>query len=241
MPFRTVQTPDRSGLPSGVFGAGGGPSACGNPQIGKGSDDSLVVDYTHLFSPTFLVEGRFGWSAFRFALDAPDQDSKGSEQVGIPGLNDACPIEHCGGLSGFRIGGPVGAFHVGNSDHSHQLDNRGGYNYVAIATWTRGSHNLKFGTDLKWENSHRFDSSSNGSYGCFNTGLCEPDGFSRSLTGRPDVFNSGLGIASFMLGRSSNFQRIVYTRIPPTLLQKRDGGGGTATRPDRHTRVSGSR
>jgi len=205
----------------GVFGPGGGPGGCGVPQIGTGSDDSLAVDYTHLFSPTFLVEGRFGWTAFRFGLDAPDQNVAASEKVGIPGLNDACPIEHCGGLAGFRIGGPVGAFDAGNSDHSHQLDNRGGYNYVGIATWTHAAHNIKFGADIKYENSHRFDSSSMGNYGCFNGGLCEGDGFRRSLTGSPDVFDSGLGIASFLLGLSSNFQRIIYTRIPPTLLQKR--------------------
>jgi outer membrane receptor protein involved in Fe transport len=219
---RHTRTNQKEDCP-GVFGAGGGPSGCGDsPQIGTGSDDSLAVDYTHLFSPTFLVEGRFGWTAFRFGLDAPDQSVAASEQVGIPGLNDACPIEHCGGLAGFRIGGPVGAFNAGNSDHSHQLDNRGGYNFVGIASWTRGAHNIKFGADLKWDNSHRFDSSSMGNYGCFNGGLCDGDGFRRSLTGTPDVFDSGLGIASFLLGRSSNFQRILYTNIPPTLLQKRN-------------------
>jgi outer membrane receptor protein involved in Fe transport len=217
---RHTHTTQKEDCP-GVFGAGGGPSGCGDPQIGTGSDNSLAVDYTHVFSPTFLVEGRFGWTAFRFGLDEPDQTVPASEQVGIPGLNDACPIEHCGGLAGFRIGGPIGAFDAGNTDHSHQLDNRGGYNYVGIATWTRGAHSIKFGGDLKWENSHRFDSSSMGNYGCHNSGLCDTDGFRRSLTGSPDVFDSGLGIASFLLGLSSNFQRIIYTHIPPTLLQKR--------------------
>jgi outer membrane receptor protein involved in Fe transport len=216
---RTNQTEDCPG----VFGKAGGPGACGTPFLGSGSDDSLAVDYTHVFSPGFLVEGRFGWTAFRFLQNNPDADTATSEQVGIPNLNNACQnASDCGGLAGFRIGGPVGAFDVGNTDHSHQLDDRGGYNYVGIATWTHGSHSIKFGADIKYENSHRFDSSSQGDFGCFNGGLCAGDGFARSITGIPGNFDSGLGMASFLLGLSSNFQRIVYTKIPPTLLQKRD-------------------
>src|SRR5262249_46704034 len=95
-----------------------------------------------------------------------------------------------------------------------------GYNYVGLATWNHGAHTIKFGGDLKWENSHRFDSASMGNFGCFNGGLCSGDGFAQTLTGTPGVV-SGLGMASFLLGLSSNFQRIIYTTIPPTMLQKR--------------------
>jgi hypothetical protein len=218
--YRQTYTNQNEECP-GIFGAGGGPSGCGDtPQIGTGSDNSLAVDYIHVFSPTFVVEGRFGWSDFKFGVDAPDQNTNASEAAGQPGLNDACPAPDCGGLAGFRIGGPVGAFNAGNSDHSHQVDNRGGYNYVGLATWTHGAHTIKFGGDLKWENSHRFDSASMGNFGCFNGGLCSGDGFAQTLTGTPGV-ESGLGMASFLLGLSSNFQRIIYTTIPPTMLQKR--------------------
>src|SRR5436853_220533 len=92
--LRVFQLPGRArpvrGECPGVFGAAGGPGECGTPFLGSGSDDSLAVDYTHVFSPGFLVEGRFGWTAFRFLQNNPDADTATSEQVGIPNLNNAC-------------------------------------------------------------------------------------------------------------------------------------------------------
>ena len=136
--------------------------------VATGNQNSAVGNITHAFSQNLVVEGRFGWTLNEWKTDAPDQASASSTAFGIPGLNSAC--SQCGGLVGFQIGGPVGAFSFGNNTHAHQVDNYGNYNYVGIVNWTHGAHSFKFGedTELAWRD--RRDTSSQGQIGCGNSG-----------------------------------------------------------------------
>lgn len=190
-----------------------------NGFVADGSNHSLSFDYTRVIRPNLLFEGRFGWLQRGWKQDAIDQSSNTSTDIGLPGVNDACPS--CGGLTGFRIGGPVGAFDIGNNDHAHQVDNYGGYNYVGIVTWVNGAHNLKFGGDINFTWRDRRDTSSQGNIGCFNSGLCDGNGFAQALTGSPAFAGSGLSMASFLLGRASTFSRVIYARNLPEASQKR--------------------
>lgn len=178
-----------------------------------GDNNSLVANYTRLMGSNLVLEGRFGWTQNEWSQNALDQASKTSEQFGIPGLNNACTS--CGGLAGFIIGGPVGGFSYGNNDHSHQVDNYGGYNFVGVATWTHGSHSFKFGTDtlLAWRD--RRDTSSQGDFGCANTGVCNGNGFSQQVTGSPLAPGSGLSMATYLLGDVTSFGRVIYARNLP--------------------------
>lgn len=182
-------------------------------NVAEGNNNSLVANYTRAVGSNLVFEGRFGWTLNEWKQDAFDQESKTSEQFGIPGLNSAC--NSCGGLAGFIIGGPVGGFSFGNNDHSHQVDNFGNYNYVGIATLTHGAHSFKFGTDtlLTWRD--RRDTSSQGDFGCANTGVCSGNGFSQQITGSPAVPGSGLSVATFLLGQVSAFGRVIYARNLP--------------------------
>jgi Carboxypeptidase regulatory-like domain/TonB dependent receptor len=182
-------------------------------NVAEGNNNSLVANYTRVVTPNLIIEGRFGWTLNEWKQDAVDQASKTSEQFGIPGLNSAC--DSCGGLAGFIIGGPVGAFSFGNNDHSHQVDNYGNYNFVGVATWTHGAHSFKFGTDtlLTWRD--RRDTSSQGDFGCANTGVCSGNGFSQQITGSPAAPGSGLSIATLLLGDASAFGRVIYARNLP--------------------------
>ena len=182
-------------------------------NIAEGNNNSLVANYTRVVTPNLVVEGRFGWTLNEWKQDAVDGGSKTSEQFGIPGLNSAC--DSCGGLAGFIIGGPVGAFSFGNNDHSHQVDNYGNYNFVGVATWTHGAHSFKFGTDTLFTWRDRRDTSSQGDFGCANTGVCSGNGFSQQITGSPAAPGSGLSVASLLLGDASAFGRVIYARNLP--------------------------
>src|SRR5207253_571688 len=124
------------------------------------TNNSLVFDYTRVIRSNLIFEGRFGWLAREWYQNPLDYNTNASAQLGIPNLNDACTS--CGGLAGFRIGGPVSGFDVGNSDHAHQVDNYGGYNFVGVFSWVRGSHTIKFGNDFNDTWRDRRDSSSQG-------------------------------------------------------------------------------
>jgi hypothetical protein len=178
-----------------------------------GKQNSAVADVTHVLKPNFIIEGRFGWSYNLWSANSLDQNKNTSQDFGIPNLNNACSA--CGGIAGFQIGGPVGAFSFGNTSHSHQVDNYGKYNFVEIGTWTHGAHTIKFGNDLLLAWRDRRDTSSQGEFGCANGGVCNSSGFAQTITGSADVEGSGLSTASFLLGDASSFGRVIYARGVP--------------------------
>jgi hypothetical protein len=181
--------------------------------IQNGNQNSAVANVTHVINPNLVVEGRFGWTYNIWSQNALDANKNTSQDYGIPNLNNACT--QCGGIAGFQIGGPVGAFNFGNGAHSHQVDNYGKYNFVEIGTWTKGAHTLKFGNDLLFAWRDRRDTSSQGDFGCDNGGVCGGNGFNQTITGSPNAAGSGLSIATFLLGDVSDFGRVIYARGVP--------------------------
>ena len=188
-------------------------------SIAQGNNNSAVGDITHVFSPSLVFEGRFGWMMTQWSQDAIDQSSNSSAQFGLQGLNNAC--SSCGGLAGFLVGGPVGAFSFGNSVHAHQVDNYGSYDFVGIGTWTRGKHTIKFGEDTIFPWRDRRDTSSQGNFGCDNVSVCPGNGFAQTITGSANVPGSGLSVATFLLGDASVFGRVVYAHDLPEAHQTR--------------------
>jgi hypothetical protein len=178
-----------------------------------GNQNSAVANVTHVINPRLVVEGRFGWTYNIWSQSALDSDKTTSQDFGIPNLNNACT--QCGGIAGFIIGGPVGAFSFGNGTHSHQVDNYGKYNFVEIGTWTKGKHTIKFGNDLLLAWRDRRDTSSQGDFGCDNSGVCGTNGFAQTITGNAAVPSSGLSTATFLLGDVSDFGRVIYARGVP--------------------------
>jgi hypothetical protein len=185
------------------------------PESGlqNGSQSSAVANVTHVLKPNFIIEGRFGWSYNLWQQNAFDANKTTSQDFGIPNLNNACAA--CGGIAGFQIGGPVGAFNFGNGAHTHQVDNYGKYNFVEIGTWTHGAHTIKFGNDLLFAWRDRRDTSSQGDFGCDNSGVCGGNGFAQTITGSADATGSGLSTATFLLGDVSDFGRVIYARGVP--------------------------
>ena len=182
-------------------------------NVQNGNQNSAVANVTHVINPRLVVEGRFGWSYNIWSQNALDANKSTSANFGIPNLNDACSA--CGGIAGFQIGGPIGSFNFGNGAHSHQVDNYGKYNFVEIGTWTKGRHTIKFGNDLLLAWRDRRDTSSQGDFGCDNTGVCAANGFAQTITGSAADPSSGISTATFLLGDVSNFGRVIYARGVP--------------------------
>lgn len=194
--------------------------------VQAGNQNSAVGNITHVFSQNLVLEGRFGWTLNEWKSDSADQATASSTNFGIPGLNSACSA--CGGLVGFNIGGPVGGFSFGNNTHSHQVDNYGGYDYVGILNWTHGAHSFKFGGDVYLQWRDRRDTSSQGEFGCSNTGVCDGNGFSQNITasstynGSCTGCSSGDSAATFLLGMPSSFGRVIYATALPLAHSSHD-------------------
>jgi len=200
-----------------VFGAaGGGPALGGIPNSGDSNTHthSAMVDYQHTFSPTLLHDFRFSFSRLIIQELQLDAGTNAAEDAGIPDINTG--TIYTDGLPQFNIGGPVSTFSMGDFGlpfFEHET------NFQFTDNWTKsyGRHVFKFGGEVNKFFGIRSDTSGRGVFTS-----------SQNLTGNPAVANSGLGLASFLLGNSDSFNRRI-TLVQPQEKQWRLGIYGQDT------------
>ena len=152
------------------------------------SNYNAVVAFTHLFSPTFLVDMRMGYSRFdmhNVDATAPTTGPGLGQLLGIPNSNQepeslGFPIFAINNYTG--IGGPAAIPTI-------RIENT--FNPVLNFTKTLGRHTLKFGASLVRRQITDFqDNSGNGSYT-----------FDSTFDNNPNsAGNTGNAMASFLLG-----------------------------------------
>jgi hypothetical protein len=100
----------------------------------------IVLGLTSVFKPNLVNDFRFAFSYYREFMAAPTQE----ECVSVSGNPDFCV-----GLGGPRINFNVGGFMIGNDfslpQDRHQRTNQ----FTDNVSWTRGTHNIRFGGN--WE------------------------------------------------------------------------------------------
>jgi len=196
-------------LTNNVFGAlGGGPPLGGVPNSGDSTDDvySGMANYQRTFSPTLQQDFRFAFARIDISELQLDAASDAATKAGIPDIN--LGTVYTSGLPTLSVGGPTSGFTMGDIglpffEHETNLE--------FYDTWTKtmGHHAFKFGGDFHKFYGIRTDVSGRGSFD-----------FSQNLTGNADVPNSGLGMASYLLGLSDSFGRDI-TLVQPQEKQWR--------------------
>jgi hypothetical protein len=131
-----------------MFGEVGGPeisAAGGNPGQGSGTTHSFTGAATYILSPTVVLDAYYGYTLANTSVEQDGLDENlGLDFLGIPGTNGSRRFE--GGWPRFMIssytdlGVPNAFMPYIRSDPQHQ--------YVANVNWTKGSHELRFGTDI---------------------------------------------------------------------------------------------
>ena len=135
-------------LVKGDFGLGeaGGPCLCGG---GLGAGHTLVqiggMGQTYTVSPTFLIDGTFGWTRFGQNVTPPDLGTNfGLDVLGIPGTNGPDPRES--GMPPVYISGYSD---LGNNEGWNPLyRNDQSYTFNTNASWMKGTHDIRFGFDF---------------------------------------------------------------------------------------------
>ncbi len=136
-------------LVHGDFSLGEAGGACLCAGGGNGDGSTLVqvagIGQTYTVSPTFLIDGTFGWTRFGQAVEPPDLGTNfGSDVLGIPGTNGPDPREsgmppmYISGYS--ALGNPEGWSPLYRNDQS--------YTFNTNASWMKGAHDLRFGLDF---------------------------------------------------------------------------------------------
>ena len=203
-------------------GAGFGLGGYGGTSVG--ANDSAAAGLDVALNATTAFDVRLGYFRYGINTSKYDQQTPLATQLGIPGLNTAQPIT--GGAPAFNItevntfgspsngqaSGPqygaglnVNRCNCPLSEHEDQ--------YQIVNNWTKtiGSHELKFGADLRYARNLRVPSDQNRA-GILNFGTGPTSG---------GTAGQGLGFATFVLGDVSSFQRYVSTSTNAKEFQKR--------------------
>jgi len=178
--------PEGSGAIIGAVIGTGGVSGLSN-VLGQ----QAVANETHVFSPHLLADLRIGYTRRGNTIKGATLSDTPSASLGIPGIptnaafNNALPLFT---FTGFQQLGP--------SPSTFSQYQTAVWQTVDNIAYTRGSHQLKFGLDLRWYQLNAVaPPNPTGSFAFTTTG-----------TDQQGVTNSGNVIASFLLGQVDTFQ-----------------------------------
>lgn len=194
-----------------VFGKEAGGAAIGSlsPQTGNYRSQQAAMNYTRAFSSNLLSELRLGFIRFRLDGFQSDAGLMTNDKVGIPNINTSDILTQ--GLAGINVQGPIGSWFMGilSGVGIPRLDRTSAYQIVNNWTHIRGSHQLRWGADIR---RNRFD------FIAVNASTRGNFVFAPSVTSAPETAGSGLGMATFLLGMPSSFDRAVLRGYTSELM-----------------------
>ena len=212
----------------GAFGLlAGGPSL---DNIGfAGTSDvlnqSVAIGMNHTFSPTLITEFRFGYVRYRVNVLPNGLGTSPAADAGILGLN--LDDYYTSGLPFFRIRGDSNddnaageerfGYSLGvNSCNCPLAEREGQVQFVSNTTKVWGNHSVKFGADIRRATNLRVPSDNHRAGELY---------FNRGRTGQvaePGANpTQGYGLATFLLGDVTSFNRYVSTSTDAQERQKR--------------------
>ena len=196
----------------GPFGLYGGPqfTAFGFSGLSNALNQNIASNVTYTISPSLLTDVRFGMSRYRVTVAAQDQNTQLANTIGIPGLNiDGRPdtnglpnitINGAGAINSVGGVGSTGGVALGYNCNCPLHERETLFDYVN--TWTKiaGNHTIRFGGtwEMAWNQRLPSDQHRAGSY-TFTDGTTANNVDGNAV--------GGLGLASFLLGDPSQFQR----------------------------------
>jgi outer membrane receptor protein involved in Fe transport len=187
----------------GLFGgAVGGPqlNQIGYTGVGDTRPQSNSFGVSYAISPSLLMDVRFGWYKQRINVD-PLVDGNFATQAGAPGLN--IPTDPTtNNMPHFSIGEGPGELDFGNGLYNNcncpLIERMQQFQEIGNLTWTVGKHTFKFGPDFHYLQNLRLPSDQHRSGEVFTT-----DALTEGLN------LPGLGMAGFLLGEVSQFDRYI--------------------------------
>ncbi len=192
----------------GAFGLlAGGPNFGNYAGNSQARNQSLAIGWTTTISPTLINELRFGFMRYH-VFDVPNgYGTSPATQAGIPGLN--LDSTYTSGMPYFNVTSPNDAYQLGyalgvNQCNCPLTQTERQYQFVDNVSRTVGKHAFKFGADLRYAQNLRVPSDSHRAGELtFNGG----DTGNVAATGQN--VSPGIGLATFLLGDVSSFQRYV--------------------------------
>jgi outer membrane receptor protein involved in Fe transport len=190
----------------GLFGGtAGGPqlNPLGYTGIGDTRPQSNSFGFDYTFSPNLLTDFRFGWYRQRIFVD-PLAEGAFAQDAGAVGLNIASD-DTTNNMPHFSIQGQ-GGFDFGNGLFNNcncpLIEKMQQFQFANNWTLIKGNHTLRFGPDFRRLQNLRIPSDQHRSGEL---------AFLPDLTSGPN--SAGLGLAGFLLGDVTSFQRYVSSSL----------------------------
>jgi hypothetical protein len=123
----------------------GAPGNGGNPGVGWGDTYNFSTGLTYTFGTSTALDAHFGWQRMGSNVEMSDlKENKGLDWLGIPGTNGPDPWD--GGTPYFDLDGysDLGT----TQDFMPYYRNDDQYQTVVNLNWTKGRHNVRFGSDV---------------------------------------------------------------------------------------------
>lgn len=195
----------------GLFG-----SALGGPNLPSDlggfagtstyKNQSIAAGFDYTFSSSLLTDFRFGYLKYYGNVAPGGLSTTPATTAGIPGVNLGTTFTS--GMPYFQIHTGSGSdpqFKFGyaldvNACNCPLLENEHQYQFVNNWTKIHGNHSFKFGADVRYAYNLRVPSDRH------RAGQLE---FQNGLTSNPNDPTSGSGLAAFLLGDVTHFQRFV--------------------------------
>ena len=183
------------------FGAAGGQELVSLGGVSDVNNQSLAYGLDYALSSNLLADFRFGFFRYKVNVLPFDFGARPASDAGIPGLN--LDDTFSSGLPAGFVEGPVGGFNFGSGLGVNRCNcpldqNEKQFQIVGNVTRLLGSHNVKFGADVRRAYNLRVPSDAH------RSGELSFDSDRTSLNGA-----GGLGLATFLLGEVTNFRRYV--------------------------------
>ncbi len=204
----------------GLLAGGGGLDASGSINAFAGKSDtrnqSIASGFDYTLKPTLLTDFRFGWVRYKVFVQPNGIGTAPAKDAGIPGLNN--DNDFTSGMPGFFINGygSGGAipFRFGyalgvNGCNCPLIQDEKQVQFVNNWTKIQGNHTIKFGADIRQALNLRVPSDRHRS-GELNFDVARTQGTS-----------GGSGLASFLLGDVSRFERYVSNSLNARETQNR--------------------
>jgi hypothetical protein len=205
----------------GAFGLLAGGPALDNINFAGVSDvlnQSLALGYNRTFNPTLISETRFGFMRYRVQVLPNGLGTSPAKDAGIPGVNN--DTFYTSGLPYFEINGDAGerfGYSLGANQCNCPLTEREQqFQWVENITKVDGNHSFKFGADLRYAQNLRVPSDSH------RAGQLHFDsGVTARILDANGTQSGGIGLATFLLGNVSRFERYVSSSTDAQERQKR--------------------
>jgi hypothetical protein len=187
----------------------GAPGGGGNPGIGWGDTYNFSAGASYTFGQNIVMDGHFGWVRMDSNVEMSDvRENKGLDLFGIPGTNG--PDLWDGGTPFIDLDGYADLGTTQDFMPYYRSDDQ--YQIVANVNWLKGSHNIRFGSDIYYTTLNHIQpeilDDSFGARGGFNFNAGPTQ-----LRGGPSGTNFN-SFASFLLGLPSQAGRLKLNVAP---------------------------